>query len=224
MPDSFPILLALVIALAIGLGVVNGFHDAANAIATSIGTRVLTPASAIIMAAVLNFAGAMSGTAVAQTIGKGIVSLDAFNQQELGMIVIISALAAVILWNMVTWYFGLPSSSSHALIAGLLGAGVAMAGSGSIVWGVLRKVLSAVAIAPALGFIGGFSAMVLLMWLFRRSTPLAVEGSFAKLQILSAAFVAYSHGKNDGQMPIGLITLALVINSGQTSLWDNIPL
>jgi len=218
MPDSSLWLLLLVIALAIGFGVVNGFNDAANAIATVIGTRVLSPRNAIILAAFLNLAGAATGLAVARTIGEGILVPEAISY-----LTVIAALASVIIWTSLATYYGLPVSITHGFIAGLAAAGVAVVGSEAIQWSVLQRILSAVATAPVLGFVGGFALMVILFWVFRRSTPARVRGIFSNLQILSTAFIAYSHGKNDGQMPIGVITMALVIYTGQTGLWENIP-
>jgi PiT family inorganic phosphate transporter len=202
-------LFVLVIILAVGFAVVNGFNDSANAIATVVGTRVLSPVKAVAMAAVLNFVGAATGLAVAVTIGKGIVSAEYLDYD-----VMLAALAAVIIWGTIATRFGLPVSISHSFVAGLIGAGIAAAGSVSIVWNTFYKVLSSVGIAPALGFAGGLSVMVALMWILRRTAPLRVEGTFSKLQILSAAFMAYSHGKNDGQMPIGVMAMALMIHTG----------
>ena len=218
MPESLA-LLGLVIVVAIGFGVANGFNDAANAIATVIGTRTLSPRAAIIMAAFCNFAGAATGTAVAMTIGKGIVETDA-----LTLSTIFAGAGAITIWALVATRYGMPISLTHGLVAGLVGAGIAISGSGTIVWAVLAKVMSAVGAAPILGFAGGFAAMVAIMWLFRRSTPARVQGIFGNLQIVSAAFVAYSHGKNDGQMPIGLITMALVAFHQDSSLWNRLSL
>jgi inorganic phosphate transporter, PiT family len=199
----------IIIILSIGFAVVNGAHDAANAIATVIGTKVLSPVKAIAMAAILNFAGAATGLAVAHTIGKGIVSADFITYQ-----VIIAALIVAVLWEFITLRIGMPVSAHHALIAGLVGAGFASAGSISIVWNKLYQVLSSVAIAPALGFTGGFIVMVGLLWLLRRRSPLKVEGLFSRLQILSAGFMAYAHGKNDGQMPIGIMAVTFMLYQG----------
>lgn len=207
----------LVIILAVGFALVNGFNDAANAIATVVGTRVLSPLRAIIMSAILNFAGAATGLAVAITIGKGIVAPEYLDYD-----VMLAALTAVIIWGVAATRLGLPVSISHSFIAGLVGAGIAAAGSVSIVWGTFTKVLSSVAVAPALGFSVGLTVMVGLMWLLRRKAPLRIEGIFSRLQILSAAFMAYAHGKNDGQMPIGIIAMALVIHTGnefQVPFW-----
>lgn len=218
MPDASLWLLVLVIVLAIGFGVTNGFNDAANAIATVISTRVLSPRNAIIMAAFLNFAGAATGLEVAKTIGKGILAPEAISY-----LTVMAGLASAIIWVTLATLYGLPLSVTHSLVAGMAGAGLAVAGSKAINWGVMERVLSSVVAAPILGFLGGFTLMVLLFWLFRRNVPATVQGIFGKLQIFSAAFMAYSHGKNDGQMPIGVITMALVIYTGKTNLWENIP-
>lgn len=224
MPDPSLLILGFIIILAIGFGITNGFNDAANAIATTIGTRVLSPRNALILAAFFNLAGAATGTAVAMTIGKGILAPEVTS--EFGYVPVIAALASVIIWTTLATYYGLPVSLSHGFIAALAAAGVALAGSEAIIWGWssrLSQTLSAVVTAPLLGFIGGFAVMIILFWIFRRAAPARIRGIFSNLQILSTAFIAYSHGKNDGQMPIGVITMALVIYSGQTGLWDNIP-
>ena len=208
MPEPLALLI-LVIAVAIGFGIANGFNDAANAIATVIGTRTLSPRAAIIMAACFNFLGAATGTAVAMTIGKGIVAPEA-----LTMSIVLAGAGAIIIWALAATHYGMPISLTHGLVAGLVGAGIATSGTKVIIWGVLARVISAVGIAPLLGFGGGFLVMVAILWLFRRSAPEKVRGVFSKLQILSAAFLAYSHGKNDGQMPIGLISMALMVYYG----------
>jgi len=220
MPD-FPPLLILIIALAIGFGVVNGFNDAANSVAASIGSRALSPRNAIILAACSNFVGAATGTAVARTIGKGILAEGVI--VEFGYLLVIAGLGAIIVWGSIATYYGLPVSITHGFVAGLAAAGVAVAGSGAVIWGVMQRILASVAIAPALGFAGGFGLMVLLLWVFRRSAPARMRVIFSRLQWLTTAFLAYSHGLNDGQMPIGVITMALVVYTGQANLWDNIP-
>ncbi|MDD4984567.1 MAG: inorganic phosphate transporter [Dehalococcoidales bacterium] len=216
MPDQF---LILIIALALGFGVVNGFNDAANAVAASVGSRALSPRNAIIVAACFNMAGAASGTAVAKTIGKGILVPEAMNSY----LPLIAALIAIVVWGAIATYNGVPISLTHGFIAGLAAAGVAVAGSTAVVWSVMQQILVSVAAAPALGFAGGFGLMVALLWALRRSAPAKLRTVFSRLQWLTTAFLAYSHGKNDGQMPIGIITMALVIHTGQTGLWDNIP-
>ena len=218
MPDASFWLLLLVIVLAIGFAFTNGLNDAANAIAAAIGTRALSPRNAVILASFFNFAGAATGLEVARTIGKGILTPEAISY-----LTVIAALASVITWTGLATYYGLPVSLTHGFIAALAAAGIAVAGSEAVVWGVIGRVLSAVITAPFLGFAGGFVLMVCLYWIFRRSAPDKMRRVFSRLQIPAVAFTAYAHGKNDGQMPIGIITMALVIFSNDTSLWDNIP-
>jgi len=218
MPDASLYLLILIIILAIGFGFTNGLNDAANAIATAISTRALSPRNAVILAGLFNFAGAATGLEVARTIGKGILIPEAISY-----LTVIAALASVIIWTSLATYYGLPVSLTHGFIAGLAAAGTAAIGGGAVVWGVMGKVLAAVVTAPVLGFVGGFVMMVILFWVFRRSAPDKMRSLFSKLQIPAAAFVAYSHGKNDGQMPIGVITMALVIFYNDSGLWDKIP-
>lgn len=208
----------VIIVLALGFGLVNGFNDAANAVAAAIGSRAISPRKAIILAACLNFAGATTGTAVAQTIGKGILIPGAISY-----LTVISGLAAIVIWGAVATYLGLPVSLTHGFIAGMASAGAAVAGTQAVIWGVMRTILLSVATAPALGFAGGFALMLLVSWIFRRSRPNKMRIVFSRLQWLTTGFLAYSHGKNDGQMPIGIITMALVIQTGQSALWDNIP-
>jgi PiT family inorganic phosphate transporter len=219
MPDSSLAVLAVIIFLAIGFGMVNGFNDAANAIATAVGTRAISPRGAISIAAVLNFGGAATGLAVAHTIGKGILVPEAIT-----FATIIAALAAIIIWGTLATYMGLPISLHHGFIAGLAAAGMAVSGVGAVVWGVMGRIMAAVFIAPTLGFIGGYVLMDILYWIFHRTSPASVGSLFGHLQIASAAFMAYSHGKNDGQMPIGVITMALVIFYHDPTLWDRLSL
>ncbi len=224
MADPSLWLLLFIIALALGFGIVNGFNDAANAIATVVGSRALSPRKAIILAAFFNLAGAATGTAVAMTIGKGILAPKVIS--EFGYVPLIAALASVIVWGTVATYWGLPVSITHGFVAGLAAAGIALVGSEAVMWGWssrLSQTLSAVVTAPVLGFAGGFVAMVILFWVFRRRAPAKIRAIFSNLQIVSAAFMAYSHGKNDGQMPIGVITMALVIYYNQPALWNEIP-
>lgn len=196
----------IVLLLAVIFDFLNGFHDAANAIATSVSTRVLSPRQAILMAAVLNMLGALTGTAVAKTVGSGIIDPAAVTQ-----LTIISALVAAIIWNIITWLLALPTSSSHALIAAIIGSGVAATGKYSVLkWDGIEKVFSGLVFSPLVGFIVGLAFMVLLMWLLRRTPPSSVTKRFKKWQIISAAFMAYSHGSNDAQKTMGIITMALV--------------
>jgi len=211
-------LLVLVIAAAIGFGVVNGFNDAANSVAASIGSRAISPRNAIILAAFCNFAGAATGLEVARTIGKGIL-----DPETISYLVLFAALAAVIIWGTIATRLGLPVSISHSFVTGLAAAGIAVVGGGEVVWSKLQQIGVSVVAAPTLGFIGGFVIMVALLWAFRRSAPARIRIVFSRLQWLTTAFLAYSHGKNDGQMPIGVITMALVIYTGRVELWDSIP-
>ncbi|HEY5594455.1 MAG TPA: inorganic phosphate transporter, partial [Nitrospiria bacterium] len=162
-------LLALVIILALIFDASNGFHDAANAIATSVSTRVLSPRTAIVMAAVLNLIGALAGTAVAKMVGAGLVQPGGVTQ-----LTVVSALLSAILWNLITWYFGLPTSSSHALMASIVGAGIATAGTGVVLWAGTKKVLLAIIVSPFIGFFFGFVLMILLMWICARMLPFKV--------------------------------------------------
>ena len=195
-----------VMALALAFDYVNGFHDTANAIATSVSTRALKPQWAIVMSAAANFLGALTGTAVATTIGAGLIS-----HQAEGQAVIAAALVGAITWNLVTWRLGIPSSSSHALIGGLLGAAAVAAGLGA--WntgGIMGKVLLPLVGSPVAGFGLALLLMVLIFNVFRWAHPRSMNESFRRLQILSAAFMAFSHGSNDAQKTMGVMTLALV--------------
>lgn len=205
MLDYTLVLLLLVISSALIFDFINGFHDTANAIATCISTRALSIRSAIIMAAVLNFAGAMISTKVATTIGKGIV--DPVNVTQM---VVLAGITGAIIWDLVTWYFGLPSSSSHAIIGGIIGAVITSAGVSALHWAGLKKIILALVISPIVGTVTGFLFMVIMMWAFRNRAPHSLNRGFRKLQVLSAAFMAFSHGSADAQKSMGVITLALV--------------
>ena len=206
MLSGFSVAIIIVIVLALSFDFLNGFHDTANAIATSVATRVLRPQTAILMAAVLNFAGAFMSTKVANTITQGIVV------GTLPEYVIIGTLVSAIIWNIVTWYFGIPSSSSHALIGSLIGAAIAFTLSfGSIMWvDVLAKVIIPLIASPFLGFIIGYFFMTLLYEVLRKVPQPVINKWFSKIQILSAAFMAFSHGSNDAQKSMGIITMALL--------------
>jgi len=204
MHDTY-ILLVSVVVLATIFDFINGFHDTANAIATSVSTRVLSPKAAVAMAAVLNMVGALTGTAVAKTVGAGLVETVAVTQ-----LTVVSALLSAIIWDLLTWYFGLPTSSSHAILSSMLGAGVATAGTGIIIQKGVYKVFFGLIVSPIIGFILGFFLMLLLIWIFGRSSPSIVNSLFKRLQIVSAAYMAFSHGNNDAQKTMGIITLALV--------------
>ena len=198
--------LVVTILVALGFTYTNGFHDSANAIATAVSTRALTPKAALAMAAVMNIAGAFLGSGVAQTISKGIIDPPDGVQ---GLGVIFAGLGGAIVWNLVTWYFGLPSSSSHALIGGLVGA--ALTGSSTVHWdGVVEKVVLPMIISPIVGLCVGYLAMVALLWLFRRVNPQRAKRGFRMAQTVSAASMALGHGLQDAQKTMGVVVLALV--------------
>jgi inorganic phosphate transporter, PiT family len=204
-PDGVLPLLLVVLGLSVLFDYINGFHDTANAIATSVSTRALRPDRAILLSATANFVGALTGQAVAVTIGVGLVHATDTNQ-----VVVAAALLGAIAWNLLTWRLGIPSSSSHALIGGLLGASAASAGVGS--WnvdGIVGKVLIPLVSSPILGVLGGFALMVVIFNLFRHATPRHMNDRFRRLQVVSAAYMAFSHGSNDAQKTMGIMTLAL---------------
>ena len=219
MADSSLCLLILIIILAIGFGIVNGYNDAANALAPAIGSRAVSPRDALIIAVIANMAGAATGTLVAKTIGKGILVPEAITYPT-----VIAALVSIIIWGTLATRMGLPISLHHGFIAGLAAAGLAVVGSKAVVWSVMQPILAAVIIAPSLSFAGGFVIIVCLYWVFRRSAPDRMRRVFSRLQYLTTAFMAYSHGKNDGQMPIGVITMALVIYYNDPTLWDRLSI
>lgn len=207
-PDPF-ILLIVIVALTLIFDYINGFHDAANAIATVVSTRVMRPTTAVIYGGVLNFAGAMMGTEVAATIGKGLVDAD-----SVGHVTVLCTVIAAIVWNLITWYKALPTSSSHAIIGSLLGATyfADAAGEGHIHWhSVMEKVIVPMVSSPVLGVGIGFGFMTLLTWCIYRLHPAFINRVFGKLQILSAGFMALNHGRNDAQKSMGIIALALVL-------------
>ncbi len=205
MLDTAFLMLCLVIVAALVFDYINGFHDTANAIATCISTRALSVKSAIIMAAVLNFAGAMISTKVATTIGKGIV--DASNVTQT---VVLAGIIGAIIWNLITWYYGLPSSSSHAIIGGISGAVIAHAGVTALKWAGLKKIILALIFSPILGTAVGFVFMIILYQIFRNRSPSLLNKNFRRLQVASAALMAFSHGTADAQKSMGVITMALV--------------
>lgn len=211
--------LLMVIVVALIFEFINGFHDTANAIATSVYTKALTPGKAIMLAAVMNFIGALASEKVAMTISRGLVDI------ELEQYVIMSALIAAILWNLFTWWRGIPSSSSHALIGGLVGATIMYtAGLEHILWsGVMSKVVIPLFTSPLLGFLVGFLLMTTIFKAFASWSQNMVNKTFLKLQIFSAALVAYSHGNNDAQKTMGIITLAL-ITGGMLPTASGVPL
>jgi PiT family inorganic phosphate transporter len=198
--------LVLVLLLILGAEFVNGWTDAPNAIATVVSTRSLSPLQAVVMASVLNLVGVFSGTAVAQTIGKGIIDPEAVDLVTVG-----GAMVGIILWSSLAARWGIPTSESHALVAGLAGAGLATAGPAVLVGEGWKKVFIGLLFSTFLGFLGGFLVIVAIYWLFRRAVPARVRGPFRGLQILSSGFMAFSHGSNDGQKFMGAFTLALVL-------------
>src|SRR5688572_10521190 len=202
--DNAIILLALVVVLGVVFEYVNGFHDAANAIATVVATRVLTPRQAVIMAGSLNLIGALSGVAVAKTVGSGIVDANVVTQD-----LVVAALISAIAWDLLTWYYGLPSSSSHALIFSIIGASVAIHGPAVVVLAGLRKTSFGIVYSPAIAFLVGYMLMLGLYWALRNTSFGWVQRFFGKAQILSSAYMAFSHGGNDGQKTMGVIALAL---------------
>jgi len=201
-------LLLAVLGLAVLFDYINGFHDTANAIATSVSTRALRPEHAILMSATANFVGALTGTAVAKTISSGLADTPPGAE---GQTIVAAALVGAIVWNLITWRLGIPSSSSHALIGGLLGAVVVSVGAEAIkVDGVLTKVLLPLVLSPILGIGIGFLSMVVILNIFRRANPRRINERFRRLQVVSAAAMAFSHGSNDAQKTMGIMTLALV--------------
>jgi PiT family inorganic phosphate transporter len=198
--------LVVVIAVALTFAYTNGFHDSANAIATSVSTRALTPRAALLMSAVMNLVGAFIGTGVAQTITKGIIDAPSGTA---GLTIVFAALLGAIAWNVATWYLGLPSSSSHALIGGLVGA--AIAANAPVIWhGVLEKVVIPMVLSPVVGFLLGALVMIAILWLFRHAQPGRVSRGFRMAQTLSAAAMALGHGLQDTQKTMGVVVLALI--------------
>lgn len=192
---------------------VNGFHDAANAIATSVLTRALSIRNAVVLCALLNFVGALSSTAVAATMGKGIVDPGDVTSQ-----VVVAALAGAIVWDLITWHFGLPTSSTHAIVGGIIGAAAGYKGLGVVHWtsSGVGKVLIGLAVSPIAGIVGAYLVMVVFMWIFARFPPARLNRSFRLVQVLSASLMAFSHGENDGQKSMGIITMALIAGGMMT--------
>ena len=214
-------LFLLVLLAALAFEYINGFHDTANAIATVVSTKVLTPRMAIALAAITNLLGALAGTAVASTVGKGLV-----DTASVTMLTVLCALLGGIVWNLFTWWLGLPSSSSHALVGGLCGATLATAhGNWSVLkWstGLWPKVVLPMLVSPLLGLFGGALLMWLLTLALRRATPRFVNLIFGKAQLVSAGFMGYSHGSNDAQKTMGIITLALFTGT-QSGVFKDLP-
>jgi len=202
------VLLVIVIVVALGFDFTNGFHDTANAVATSVSTRALTPRMAVLIASVANLAGAFATTAVAKTVGKDIVASDLINTKT-----VLAGLLGAIAWNLLTWWFGLPSSSSHALIGGLVGAALAQSGSEGVLWhGLAHKVVIPALIAPLIAFTAAFLLLLAIYWTFERITRGVANRGFRLGQLASGTFMAFTHGSNDAQKTMGVIALALFAN------------
>lgn len=220
MPSSTLVFTIIIVVLALSFDFINGFHDCANAIATSVTTKVLTMKQAILMSATLNFVGALMGVGVAKTIGSDMMNKDFVTQK-----VVLAALIAAIIWDLITWYYGLPSSSSHALIGGLIGAAILANGKFSVIHWVtfLDKIVLWLILSPIIGFVAGYIIMKLINTLFKNTKPTTVSKIFSKAQIISAGGMAFMHGSNDAQKSMGVITMALVsagtLTSFEVPLW-----
>ena len=207
-----------VVLLALAFDYINGFHDTANAIATSVSTRAIAPKTAVMMAAILNFWGAMISTGVAKTIGGDIVtSPDMINGE-----IIVAALVGAIFWNLLTWWYGIPSSSSHALIGGIIGAVMISVGSDALHVGGIGKIFISLVASPILALILGYIVMKVLLFLFGRFSPIVLNDRFRNMQLVSAALMSFSHGSNDAQKAMGIITLTLVASGHLPTL--DVPL
>jgi PiT family inorganic phosphate transporter len=212
------VLLVVVVVVALGFDFTNGFHDTANAVATSVSTRALSPRLAVLVAAVANLAGAFVTTAVAKTVGKGIIDTGLADEQT-----VLAALIGAIAWNLITWWRGLPSSSSHALIGGLVGAAFVQSGTKGVQWhGLAHNVAIPAVAAPAIAFGSAFVLLLAIYWLFVWLTPGVANRTFRLGQLASGTWVAFTHGANDAQKTMGVITLALV-TSGHQAKFDHIP-
>ncbi len=213
--------LVAVVVTALFFDFTNGFHDTANSIATSVSTRALSPRVAVLSSAILNFIGAFFFFAVAATVATGIVDPEAITLD-----VVLAGLVGAITWNLITWYLGLPSSSSHALIGGIIGSSVAATGSFAVVeWqGLKEKVLIPSLLAPALGLVLAAALMTVILWIVQKRAPGPVHRVFRRLQLVSGGFVAFTHGTNDAQKTMGIITLALIVSGHQSAEHFNVPL
>jgi inorganic phosphate transporter, PiT family len=205
---SNTLLVVVVVVVALGFDFTNGFHDTANAVATSVSTRALTPRMAVFIAAVANLAGAFVTTAVAKTVGKGIIDTGLATDKT-----VLAALIGAIVWNLITWWLGLPSSSSHALIGGLVGAALVQSGSVGVQWhGLAHSVMLPALFAPVIAFVAAFGLLLAIFWIFFRMTVGAANRTFRLGQLASGTFVAFTHGANDAQKTMGVIALALFTN------------
>ncbi|MBQ3792718.1 MAG: inorganic phosphate transporter [Lachnospiraceae bacterium] len=209
-------IIIITIVLALAFDFINGFHDTANAIATAVSTRALSLKHAIMMAAVMNFTGAILFTGVAETIAKEVVDVSSMSN---GSIVIITALISAIIWNLLTWYFGIPSSSSHALIGSLAGAALADAGASAVNFAGLGKIIISLIVSPFVAIAMGYLVFTIIRYIFRNANASRANNSFRKVQILTAALQAFSHGSNDAQKSMGIITMAL-FNYGMITSMD----
>src|SRR3954451_14941211 len=213
--DAAFLALLVIVAVALAFDYTNGFHDAANAIAVAVSTKALTPRVALALAAVMNLVGALISTKVAKTVGEGIIDAPQGSQ---GLEIVFAALVGAITWNLITWYFGLPSSSSHALIGGLVGA--ALAAAHSVQWmGILDKVVIPMVVSPLVGFGLGYLFMLALLWVFRKANASRAHRNFRYAQIVSSATMALGHGMQDAQKTMGIITLAL-FTAGEITTFD----
>ncbi|MBL4951171.1 anion permease [Neobacillus sp. OS1-32] len=212
--NTILILTILIVVFAVVFDFINGFHDTANAIATSVSTKALSPRRAIILASVMNFVGAMTFTGVAKTITKDIVNPFTL---ENGSTVILAALAAAIIWNLVTWYYGIPSSSSHALIGAIAGAAIAAAGFNTLNYSGFIAIIKALLLSPLLAFGVGYIVYSIIKLVFKNSNLPKTNKRFRHIQIATAALQSYSHGTNDAQKAMGIITMALIVNNYQSS-------
>ncbi|MFB7641576.1 inorganic phosphate transporter [Peribacillus butanolivorans] len=212
--DTLLILTILIVFFALAFDFINGFHDTANAIATAVSTKAMKPRHAIVMAAIMNFVGAMTFTGVAKTITKDIV--DPFTLPN-GSYVILAALLAAIIWNLLTWYYGIPSSSSHALIGSIAGAAIAAAGFAGIKWEGFLKILQALIFSPIIAFVIGFIVYSIFKVIFKNNNLTKTNQKFRTIQIATAALQSYTHGTNDAQKAMGIITMALIANGYATS-------
>lgn len=217
MPENW--LIWSIVFLAVLFDYINGFHDTANAIATSVSTRAIAPRNAIIMAAVLNFLGAMVSTGVAKTIGGDLV----LNPGQISLEVIVAALIGAIIWNVATWYFCIPSSSSHALIGGVIGAVCISVGSAALDSHGIGKIILSLILSPGIALLIGYLVMIAILWIVRKRSPLLLNQKFRKMQLASAGLMAFSHGSNDAQKAMGIITLALLsggyIQAMEVPIW-----
>lgn len=213
------ITLAAVVAVALFFDFTNGFHDTANAVATSVSTRAMSPRTAVLMASILNFVGAFVSLKVAATVAKGIVDPDVVTLD-----VVLAGLVGAITWNLFTWLLGLPSSSSHALIGGIMGSAIAASGWDVVDWGgVWEKVVKPGVMSPVLGFVIAFTLVIAIVWVIRKRAPSKVNRVFRRAQIVSGGFVAFTHGTNDAQKTMGIIALALIASGHMSAEEFDVP-